>query len=144
MSTRPTAEWTMVRVTAPNLSLLTAIDSALPPLDPSRPTQDSAEVVLVREVAERYGLDSLRGATVYASGEPRAMCSGALFRARVARIVYAAASADIIAALGGPELPTRCADVLSAATPPVLIEGPLLREPAVAVLQATASAGTKR
>ncbi|MET0410200.1 MAG: nucleoside deaminase [Polyangiaceae bacterium] len=103
-----------------------------------------AEVVLVREVSERYGLDTLRGATVYASGEPCAMCAGAMFWAGVARVVYGATTPDIIAALGGPELPTRCVDVLGAATPPVVVEGPLLREAAVAVLQATASAGTKR
>jgi tRNA(adenine34) deaminase len=103
-----------------------------------------AEVVLVREVAERYGSGTLHGATVYASGEPCAMCSGAMFWAGAARVVYGATTPDIIAALGGPELPTRCADVLGAATPPVLVEGPLLREAAIAVLQATSSAGTQR
>jgi len=103
-----------------------------------------AEVVLVREVASLHGPDTLRDATVYASGEPCAMCAGALFWAGITRVVYGASTPDIITTLGGPELPTRCIDVLGAATPPVTVEGPLLREAAIAVLEATASAGTKR
>src|SRR3954465_4127452 len=61
-----------------------------------------AEVVLVREVSTLYGREALRGATVYASGEPCAMCSGALFWAGIARVVFAATTADIAEALGGP------------------------------------------
>jgi len=94
-----------------------------------------AEVVLVREALARKGPDVLRGATVYASGEPCAMCSGAMFWAGVARVVYAATQADIIEALGGAELPIGSADVLAGAKPAVRVEGPLLAEEAVAVLR---------
>jgi tRNA(Arg) A34 adenosine deaminase TadA len=103
-----------------------------------------AEVVLVREACARHGADALRGGTVYASGEPCAMCAGAMFWAGVARIVYGASTPDIIAALGGPELPARCADVLQAAAPAIVVEGPVLGDTASAVLRAAASAGTRR
>lgn len=95
-----------------------------------------AEVVLIREAATKLGVSALRGATVYASGEPCAMCSGAMFWAGIARVVYAATNPDIIAALGGPSLTLRCADVLGAGDRPVVVEGPLLRDEAVAVLRA--------
>ncbi len=96
-----------------------------------------AEVVLVREVAATLGTAALRGATVYASGEPCAMCAGALFWAGVARVVYGATTPDIEAALGGPALGARCADVLAGASPGVDIAGPLLRDEAVATLAST-------
>jgi tRNA(adenine34) deaminase len=94
-----------------------------------------AEVVLVREVTTTHGRASLQGATVYASGEPCAMCCGAMFWAGISRIVYAATQADIIAALGGMTLPIAAQSVLAGADPEIVIEGPLLREAAVAVLQ---------
>lgn len=96
-----------------------------------------AEMVLVREAQARLGDASLRGATVYASGEPCAMCSGAMYWAGIARVVYAASQADIGAALGGDALPIESARVLAGATRPVTVEGPLLREEAVAVLRAS-------
>ena len=95
-----------------------------------------AEVVLIREAAAKHGLLAVRDATVYASGEPCAMCSGAMFWAGVARVVYAATNPDIIAALGGPSLTLRCADVFAAGNRSVVVDGPLLRDEAVAVLRA--------
>jgi tRNA(Arg) A34 adenosine deaminase TadA len=94
-----------------------------------------AEVVLVREVVKTKGRDMLKGATVYASGEPCAMCSGSMFWAGVARVVFGASQADIIEALGGAELPIRTASVLAGANPAVNVDGPVLREEAVAVLR---------
>ena len=93
-----------------------------------------AELVLVREATAKLGADRLMGATVFASGEPCAMCSGAMFWAGISRIVYAATTQDISDALGGPSLPARCAEVLGAALPEVAVEGGLLREEAVAAL----------
>ena len=94
-----------------------------------------AELVLVREAAEHLGPQALRGATVYASGEPCAMCSGAMFWAGVGRVVYAATQQDIAEALGGPLLPAGCAQLLSAAQPPVAVQGGLLRSEAAAALR---------
>ena len=94
-----------------------------------------AELVLVREAASQLSPEALRGATVYASGEPCAMCAGAMFWAGISRVVYGATTPDIEAALGGGSLPPRCADVLAGCQPAVLVEGPLLREDAVAALR---------
>lgn len=94
-----------------------------------------AEVVLVREAARAEGGDILLGSTVYASGEPCAMCSGAMFWAGVSRVVFAATQSDISEVLAGMTLPIRSASVLSGSSPEVRVEGPLLREEAVAVLR---------
>ena len=93
-----------------------------------------AEMVLVREATRRWGAAALHGSTVYASGEPCAMCSGALFWAGVRRVVYAVPADVMGRLLGGDLLPVRCADVLRGATPTVQVDGPLLAEDAVAVL----------
>lgn len=98
-----------------------------------------AEVVLIREARAALGPEVTQGATVYASGEPCAMCAGAMFWAGIRRVVYAATTPDIEAALGGPSLPMRCADALARAQPAVAVEGPLLREEAVTVLRRFAS-----
>lgn len=95
-----------------------------------------AEMVLVREVGEAHGTAALRGATVFASGEPCAMCSGALFWTGVRRIVFAATAAEICASLGAPELPVTASEVLARADPKVSVEGPCLGDEAVAVLRA--------
>ena len=48
-----------------------------------------AEVLAIRDACRHLGTHDLSGCTVYASSEPCPMCLGALFWARVARIVYA-------------------------------------------------------
>ncbi len=101
-------------------------------------TQDCtghAEVVLIREATAQLAPEALQGATVYASGEPCAMCAGAMFWAGIGRVVYGATTPDIEAALGGGSLPTRCADVLAGCRPAVRVEGPLLQAEAVSALQ---------
>lgn len=93
-----------------------------------------AELVLLREACAALGPDALRGATVYASGEPCAMCAGAMFWAGVARIVFGAPLAEMEARLGGPLLGLGCAATLAAAQPAVAVEGPLLLDEALAAL----------
>jgi tRNA(adenine34) deaminase len=94
-----------------------------------------AELVLVREATAALGAPALRGATVYASGEPCAMCSGAMFWAGIRRVVFAASQDDIAAALGGDTLPIRSAQVYAGATPAVQVDGPLLGSSAIEVLR---------
>jgi len=94
-----------------------------------------AELVLLREASMRLGREALRGTTVFASGEPCAMCSGALFWAGVRRLVYAASQADIADSLGGDVLPITTRQVLADASTGLAIEGPLLRDSAVEVLR---------
>src|SRR4051812_17878512 len=63
-----------------------------------------AEVVLLRESASKHGFAAVRGATVYAGGEPGAIFAAAMVWAGVGRVVYAATTQDIIDALGPPFL----------------------------------------
>lgn len=92
-----------------------------------------AEMVLLRRAQEELGAAALRGATVYASGEPCAMCAAALYWAEVGRVVYAASQPQMEATLGGRILPARAADLLQQARPPLRVSGGLLAEEALAV-----------
>ena len=49
-----------------------------------------AEIVALREAAQKTGNHRLLGATIYVTVEPCAMCAGALVQARIARLVYGA------------------------------------------------------
>jgi tRNA(adenine34) deaminase len=97
-----------------------------------------AEVELLRVAQRKLGAAALRGATVFASGEPCAMCCGTMFWAGISRVVFAASQADIAEALGGPTLPITSAAVFAGSQPAVQVDGPLMREEARAVLQAFA------
>ena len=57
-----------------------------------------AEVLAVRDACRHLGTHDLSGCTVYASSEPCPMCLGALFWARVSRIVFAVDRAGAAAA----------------------------------------------
>jgi tRNA(Arg) A34 adenosine deaminase TadA len=48
------------------------------------------EMVAIRRCVARHGSKSLRGATLYTSGEPCAMCMGAILWCRFGRLVFAA------------------------------------------------------
>lgn len=95
-----------------------------------------AEMVAVRQAQREWGRPKLRGATMYASGEPCAMCAGALFWAGVSRVVFGASQADVIRLLGAsPAMPINSRTTLAGAQPAVLIDGPLLNDEACAVLK---------
>ncbi|MGI8555062.1 MAG: tRNA adenosine(34) deaminase TadA [Pyrinomonadaceae bacterium] len=49
-----------------------------------------AEIIILREAAQKIGNYRLTGATVYTTIEPCAMCAGALVNARVKRLVFGA------------------------------------------------------
>ena len=49
-----------------------------------------AEITALREAALRLGNYRLEGCTLYVTLEPCAMCAGAMFHARLARVVYGA------------------------------------------------------
>ena len=49
-----------------------------------------AEILALREAAQRLGNYRLEGATLYCTLEPCVMCAGALVTARVARLVFGA------------------------------------------------------
>lgn len=47
-----------------------------------------AEVLAIREAAEKLGNWRLEGATLYVTKEPCPMCAGAIVNARLSRVVY--------------------------------------------------------
>lgn len=49
-----------------------------------------AEMLLLREAAQRLGVWRLSDATLYVTKEPCVMCAGALIAARIKRLVYGA------------------------------------------------------
>ena len=49
-----------------------------------------AEIIALREAAQKAGNYRLIGASLYVTVEPCAMCAGALVQARVARLIYGA------------------------------------------------------
>ena len=61
-----------------------------------------AEVVALRQAAQRLGNHRLTGCVLYATIEPCAMCAGAIIHSRIARLVYGAR--DIKAGAAGSVL----------------------------------------
>jgi len=49
-----------------------------------------AEIVALRQAADRLGNHRLTGCVLYATIEPCAMCAGAIIHARISRLVYGA------------------------------------------------------
>jgi tRNA(Arg) A34 adenosine deaminase TadA/GNAT superfamily N-acetyltransferase len=91
-----------------------------------------AESNLVRLVVESHGADALRGGTVFASGEPCAMCAGTLYWSGVARVVYGL-GADRIHELTGTDgeaLQLGCRELLARGGRRVEVVGPALEDEA--------------
>lgn len=96
-------------------------------------TQDPtahAEMVAIRHFLREHELEGLKGATLYTSGEPCAMCMGAILWCGIGRVVYAASIAQMSTHLGQIMIP--CAEI-AAKTPFAKIEitGGVLAEEAL-------------
>ena len=77
------------------IGAVVVIDGAIAGRAHNRPVASSdptahAEVLALREAAEKVGNYRLPGATLYVTLEPCAMCCGAALNARIARVVYGA------------------------------------------------------
>ena len=94
-----------------------------------------AETNLVRQASPRFDRDVLRGATLYASGEPCPMCAGAIYHSGIGRLVFALGQPRMYEIAGGTGgLRLRASEVLAHGTPHVVVEGPALEDEAVKVL----------
>ena len=94
-----------------------------------------AETNLVRQASSRFESDVLRGATIYASGEPCPMCAGSIYNSGIGRLVFALGQPrmrEIAGGTGGLRL--RASEVLAHGTPRVVVEGPALEGEAAEVL----------
>ena len=86
-----------------------------------------AESNAIRAAASAHGPERLRGATLYASGEPCGMCAGAIFWAGIDRLVFALASSRIGAVPEniGDQLVISSREVLATGSRRVIVEGPI-------------------
>ncbi len=89
-----------------------------------------AETNLIRQASAAYPPEVLRGATLYTSTEPCAMCSGAIFWSGVGRVVYALSEQgllELVAHLSGDSLlDLPCREVFARGGRPFEVIGPLL------------------
>jgi tRNA(adenine34) deaminase len=91
------------------------------------------EMVAIRRCLAAHGSATLKGATLYTSGEPCVMCMGAIIWCGVGRLVYAASVAQIGAKMN--QIMITSAEV-AAKTPwdPIKITGGVLADEAVPIL----------
>ncbi|GAA5065417.1 tRNA(Arg) A34 adenosine deaminase TadA [Thermocatellispora tengchongensis] len=85
--------------------------------------------------AVRAAGPAARGGTMYASGEPCAMCAGAMSWAGVARVVFGASIPRIREVSATSGIGVRCAHVLATGPEPVEVVGPVLEEECLAVFR---------
>ena len=91
-----------------------------------------AERVLMTRASTTYSAELLRGATMYTSAEPCAMCAGAAYWTGIRRVVYGLSERRLKTIIGDhPENPTLdlpCRDVFAAGQRQVEVIGPLLED----------------
>ncbi len=95
-----------------------------------------AEMNAVR-AAHALDANALKGATLFSSAEPCAMCAGAIYWSGIARVVYALPETRLLEITGDhPENPTLslpCREVFARGQRPVEVLGPLLEDEAARV-----------
>ncbi len=102
-----------------------------------------AEMNALRRAASLLRTVDLSGTTIYATLEPCPMCLGAIHWARVDRAVFGASIADS-AAVGFNELAVPAAELGKMGGSRVVVEGGILREECVALLDEWKRAGRSR
>ena len=90
------------------------------------------EMVAIRRCLATHGSASLKGSTLYTSGEPCAMCMGAILWCHFGRLVYAASVAQLATKIDQIMLSSQ--DVAAKATfAPIDITGGVLSDEAMAL-----------
>jgi tRNA(adenine34) deaminase len=88
------------------------------------------EMVAIRRCLARHGSRSLKGATIYTSGEPCAMCMGAILWSHMGRMVFAASLEQLAARID--QIMVTSADLAAKATfAPIAITGGVLADEAM-------------
>lgn len=98
-----------------------------------------AEINALRAASRTCTPQAIAAATMYASGEPCPMCSGAMIRLGIRRVVFGIRSSVAMTflpqAAGVMPGSVNCRDVLRLAPFPIEVEGPLLEKEARAVFE---------
>jgi tRNA(Arg) A34 adenosine deaminase TadA len=90
------------------------------------------EMVAIRRCLAEHSAAALRGSTLYTSGEPCAMCMGAIIWCHVGRLVYAASVAQLAARID--QINISSAEVAAKAPfAPITITGGVLADEAMAL-----------
>jgi tRNA(Arg) A34 adenosine deaminase TadA len=96
-----------------------------------------AERLLATQACTTLDADILKGATLYSSAEPCAMCAGAIYWAGIGRLVYGLSEHRLRAVTGNhPENPTLdlpCREVFGSGQRATEVVGPLLEDEAEAL-----------
>ncbi|MBX9774660.1 MAG: nucleoside deaminase [Xanthobacteraceae bacterium] len=92
------------------------------------------EMVAIRRFLDQYPPAMLRGATLYTSGEPCAMCMGAILWCHIGRLVFAASVAQLATKID--QIMLSAADVAATAKfAPISITGGVLANEAMALFK---------
>jgi tRNA(Arg) A34 adenosine deaminase TadA len=104
---------------------------------PSHDGTAHAERLLATQACTTLGPQVLKGATLYSSAEPCAMCAGAIYWAGIGRLVYGLSEHRLRGVTGNhPENPTLdlpCREVLGSGQRVTEVVGPLLEDEAEAL-----------
>ncbi len=104
-----------------------------------------AEINALRAASKTCTPQQIAAATMYASGEPCPMCSGAMMRMGLRRLVFGiratVATPYLPLAAGAMAGPVSCRDILRLAPSTVEIEGPVLEDEAKQPFEAFAARG---
>lgn len=106
-----------------------------------------AEINALRAASKQCTPQQIAAATMYASGEPCPMCSGAMMRMGLRRLVFGiraeVATTYLPIAAGAMARSVDCRDVLRLAPETIEVEGPVLEEQARAPFEAFAARGAR-
>lgn len=91
-----------------------------------------AELNLVRRALADLGREALGDCTLYASTEPCAMCAGAVYWARIPRVVFGC-SVQALASVAHGSLDLSCRDVFAHGERDTEVIGPVLEDKALEV-----------
>ena len=92
------------------------------------------EMVAIRRCLAEHGPELLRGATLYTSGEPCAMCMGAILWCHIGRLVFAASVTQLATKID--QIMLSAADVAATAKfAPIAITGGVLADEAMALFK---------
>ncbi|MGG6293560.1 nucleoside deaminase [Leptolyngbya sp. AN02str] len=93
-----------------------------------------AETNLVRRATKQYDRDFLATCTLYASTEPCAMCSGAIYWSNIRQVVFGLSESSLIHMTGAnssnPTLTLPCREVFARGQHAVKVVGPMMEEEA--------------